>query len=112
MKNILIISFIILWFSNYWIAGYIYPNFKSDYIEWGKFISLREVIFEAMFFILLISSIFRPSREARAMIVSTSIVVGLSIIDKITGVLTYAHTDIIVVSFAIFAGLYIYRKNG
>lgn len=112
MKKLLIILFIVLWFSNYLICGWAFPDYKVDYLVWGEFVVLRGIIFELMFFILLISSIFRPSREAKALIVSTSVIVGLSIVDKITGVLTYAYTDIIVVAFAVFVGLYVYRKNG
>ena len=112
MKKLLIILFIALWFTNYLICGWVFPEHKTDYLAWGEFVVLREIIFEIMFFILLISSIFRPSREAKALIVGTSVVVALSIVDKITGILTYAYTDIIVITFAVFAGLYVYRKNG
>jgi len=112
MKKALIILFISLWFSNYWICSLAFPNFKTDYLEWGKFVVLREVIFEVMFFTLLISSIFKPSREARALIVGTSIIVGLSIVDKVFGILTYSYSDIIVILFAIFVGLFVYRRNG
>ena len=109
MKKILIISFIILWFSNSWICAYFYPNFKTDYIEWGKFVSLRETIYEVMFFILLVCSIFRPSKVTRALIFSTSVIVVLSIVDKITGVTSYALSDIIVVAFSVFIGLFYYK---
>lgn len=112
MKNALIILFIALWFSNYWICSFAFPNIDTDLEQWGKFVVLREVIFEIMFFTLLISSIFKPSREARALIVGTSIIVSLSIIDKITGILDYAYSDIIVIAFAIFGGLFIYKTDG
>ncbi len=112
IKKVLIISFIVLWFSNYWICLYLYPNYEIDKLQWGKFNTLREIVFESMFFILLITSIFKPSRETRALILATSVVVGCSIIDKITGVLTYAYSDIIVVAFAVFVGILVYRKNG
>jgi len=108
MKRILIILFIALWFSNYWICAYYYPNFKTEYIEWGKFVFLREWIYEVMFFILLISSIFKPSRAIRALIFSTSVVVALSIVDKITGVSSYSYSDIVVIAFAVFIGVLYY----
>jgi len=112
MKLILTILFIVVWFSNYLVGVWAFPEFEDDYIIWGEFVSFKEIVYEIMLFIVLIASIFKPSREARALTVSTAIVVALSIVDKITGVLTYAYTDIIVVVFAVFVGLYVYRKNG
>jgi len=108
MKNILVILFIVLWFSNYWLAAYFYPNYKIERLAWDGYMVLREMIFETMFFILLISSIFKPSRESRALIFATSVVVALSIVDKMSGVLTYAKSDIIVIAFAVFIGLFYY----
>ena len=112
MGRILIILFLILWFANFHIAGYLYPDYLTDGNDYGNFIRARENINEIMMLLLLSVYFLKKDKIVRSLFGSSIVLVTCSIIDKVfQGVLTYAYSDIVVIGFAIFIGIYIFKND-
>lgn len=112
MSRILITLFLVLWFSNYWMASYFYPDYKTDIDAWYNFSNYRKNIYEIMMLILLLTYFFKKDRIVKALFASSIVLVSCNIIDKVfQGILTYAYSDIIVIGFAIALGIYTYKNE-
>lgn len=113
MKNALIILFIILWFSNFYIASWMHPEYLTNHSVWDARVIDREIIFEYMFFILLFLGIFKASKLSKSLTVFASVLVASSLIDKhIHLQTTYTYYDPVVILFGIFLATFIYRHGG
>ena len=113
MKSIyFIIAFILLWFSNYYIAGWIHPNFKTDHVAWDNFVLVRENIFELGYLIILFLGVFKHNRLSKALSYFAIVLVASSIVDKQFHLETaYTYYDPVVILFGIFLGTFIYRNG-
>ena len=107
-----IILFIVLWFTDYYLAAYYYPDFKIDHVAWDNFVLYRESIFEISYFVILFLGVFKRTNLSRALSVFALILVGSSIIDKkIHLVSTWQYYDPVVILFGIFVATIIYRHG-
>jgi hypothetical protein len=113
MKSVpFILAFIVLWFTDYYLAGWFYPNFETDHIAWDNFVLFRESIYELSYFLILFLGVVKHNRLSKALSVFALVLVGSSIIDKqIHLQTTYAYYDPIVILFGIFFATFIYRHG-
>ena len=111
MRQVLVIIFAVLYVTNYHICSHFYPEFKTDYLEHGNFIALRETIFEIMFFIALLIPLFKKTFISKISIIAVSFWVMGSIIDKLQGVNSYHIHDIIVILGSLIIARELYLKN-
>lgn len=111
IKKILIILFLLLWFSNWFIAYAFYPDVAEVHKQWDGNVYLREKIYEGMMLLLLVLSFLTPTRSSRTLIAFAVPIVLLDIVDKFSGIRDYAATDIIVILFSVFMGILVYKNN-
>lgn len=93
----LIVLFMVLWYSNSYICTYFHPydaNDQSTYVYFERWYYLRDMIYEAMFFVGVGAIIFKPTTLSKTVARFGFVVIGASVMDKwFEGVFDYAWYD-------------------
>lgn len=105
-----ILVFIIFWFTDYYISGYLHPMYKVDHASWDAFVHTRELIYELMFLLLLFLGVFKRTRLSKSLSVFAIVLVASSIVDKKYHIeLSYTYYDPVVILFGLFSSGLIYK---
>lgn len=112
MRTILAILFLLLYFGNTYICTWLFPydaNEPTTHHLYAKWWGARDVIYELMFVIILVSPLAKESKYYKAVFSSAAFLVLFSIVDKIQGITQYNFHDVYVVLFALLIFYYVYK---
>lgn len=111
MRNVIIIIVIILYFANYYVLSWIYPEALNDYDVFLKFYATRNTLYEVLFFMLFVINYLSSVGLSKALSCFGMIITFASFVDKgffnFTG---YLWSDIALVLVALFTSYKVYKK--
>ncbi len=112
MKAALLLLFVLLWYGNSHICGWVYPYDYDKESTWGNFENwyyLRDQIYEFMFLVLASTGLYKNSRLSKAVASGIVVLLGASVVDKlIMGVFDFQIHDVYVFIAACLVALRIY----
>lgn len=112
IKNIFIVSIILLFFFTEITLNYFLPTAKTDFDTWLCYFLLKDAVYDIMFFLLFILLYWMSNNaDFKAISVFAVIMAGGSAIDKVLfGINQYLISDILVIVIALVCAINVKLK--